>query len=96
MSSATHHIPGGRPVNVTHVGSRARPTPDQDAQPLSSTPYRCPVCGAVHPDGATCEDVFNALLALAFSDPVAGAAHHLTVMCYMLQHDGCRQAATRR
>lgn len=53
-----------------------------------STSYTCPECGAVHPDGATCEDVFNALLALEFSDPGgAGIVHHLTVPCYMLQHD---------
>lgn len=48
----------------------------------------CPLCGAVYPDGQTCEDVFNTLLALEFTDPAAGAVHHLTVIGYMLQHDG--------
>jgi hypothetical protein len=42
----------------------------------------CPECGA--PD---CRDKFDELLALEFEDPtVFGAVHHITVICYNLQH----------
>ncbi len=49
-------------------------------------PDACPYCGAVVPDGRTCEDIFNQFLALEFSDPAYGAVHFLTVACYMIQH----------
>lgn len=41
----------------------------------------CPECGAQH-----CRARFDECLALEFSDPAYGAAHHLTVAAYMLQH----------
>lgn len=48
----------------------------------------CPECGAVWRDGRTCKDVFDECLNLEFSDRVAGSVHHLTVICYMIQHNG--------
>ena len=42
----------------------------------------CPECGA--PD---CRDKFGEMLALEFEDPtVFGAVHHITVICYNIQH----------
>lgn len=46
----------------------------------------CPHCGAVLVNGNSCEDVFNSLLALEFSDSEYGKVHLLTVACYMIQH----------
>jgi hypothetical protein len=51
------------------------------------TESRCPECGADWNDGKTCRDHFDQMLAWEFEDPVgAGAKHHLTVLCYHLQH----------
>lgn len=42
----------------------------------------CPECGAL-----SCRDKFESMLALEFEDPaVFGAVHHVTVICYNLQH----------
>ena len=50
-------------------------------------PFICPLCGAAWSDDRdTCETVFNAFLALEFSDPDYGRVHMLTVACYMIQH----------
>ncbi len=46
----------------------------------------CPSCGAHWHDNVTCEDHFRQMLAWDFSDAQAGAVHHLTVLCYHLQH----------
>lgn len=47
----------------------------------------CPECGAAWADGRTCRDAFDQMLAWEFEDPGgAGAVHHLTVLCYHLQH----------
>lgn len=44
----------------------------------------CPECGA--PD---CRERFGDIIALEFEDPeVFGAVHHITVICYNLQHPG--------
>ena len=48
---------------------------------------KCPDCGAAWHDGITCLDHFHQMLAWEFEDPGgAGAVHHLTVLCYNLQH----------
>ena len=42
----------------------------------------CPECGATG-----CRERFGEMLALEFEDPaVFGAVHHITVICYNLQH----------
>jgi hypothetical protein len=47
----------------------------------------CDQCGAVHDDGADCEQCFHALLAYENERPAAfGAVHLLTVATYYLQH----------
>jgi uncharacterized Fe-S cluster protein YjdI len=49
---------------------------------------KCPLCGAEFPSGEECRDHFDLCLALEYENPVAwGAVHHLTVLCYMLQHN---------
>lgn len=52
---------------------------------------KCPECGA----DRMCKAVFDECLALEFSDPVAGSVHHLTVTCYMIQHNGYSDAALK-
>lgn len=48
---------------------------------------RCSECGAVWHGGITCLDHFHQMLAWEFESPGdAGAVHHLTVLCYNLQH----------
>jgi len=51
-------------------------------------PDTCALCGAVLPEGKTCEDIFGECLALEFTDPGYGRVHFLTVACYMIQHEG--------
>lgn len=47
----------------------------------------CPECGAAWTDERRCRDCFDQMLAWEFEDPGgAGAVHHLTVLCYHLQH----------
>lgn len=47
----------------------------------------CPECGAEWRDGLTCDDHFNQMLAWDFEDPEgAGSVHHLTVLCFHIQH----------
>lgn len=50
-------------------------------------PSECCQCGAPAREGLTCRQQYEALLALEYQDPKgAGALHHLTVLCYILQH----------
>lgn len=44
-------------------------------------------CGAAFTDGSSCDDRFNELLALEFTDPAYFAVHHLMVTAFMLQHN---------
>jgi hypothetical protein len=49
---------------------------------------KCPHCGAEYPSNEQCRDRFDLCLALEFENPtVFGSVHHLTVLCYMLQHN---------
>ncbi len=49
---------------------------------------RCPECGAQYAEDDDCDSRFNQCLALEYENPSAyGAVHHLTVACYMLQHN---------
>jgi hypothetical protein len=51
-----------------------------------TTPEKCPECGAAWTDGQTCEDQFHQMLFWEAEYPEYGEAHHLTVLCYHLQH----------
>lgn len=52
------------------------------------TPFTCPPCGAVFPSGETCQDYFNAGQIKEVENPDSYyAVHHLSVPCYMLQHN---------
>ncbi len=47
----------------------------------------CLQCGANYSSGETCEERFNALLVKEMENAAYGAVHHLSVPCYMLQHN---------
>ncbi len=49
-------------------------------------PSRCPECGAVWKSEATCEAHFHQMLFWEAEHPAYGEVHHLTVLCYHLQH----------
>lgn len=46
----------------------------------------CPECGATWQSGQTCQDYFYQMLAWEHENPANWAVHHLTVLCYHLQH----------
>jgi len=46
----------------------------------------CRECGALQPEGKTCLDDFHTLLGWETEYPGYGLVHHLTVLCYHLQH----------
>jgi hypothetical protein len=50
------------------------------------TPATCPECGAAWKDGETCETYFHQMLFWEVEYPAYGEVHHLTVLCYYLQH----------
>ncbi len=50
-------------------------------------PYRCPQCGAFFVDGETCQDYFDTCQLKEIEQPAYYAVHHLSVPCYMLQHN---------
>ncbi len=48
----------------------------------------CPLCHASLPPNQPCQDLFHQCLALEFENPSTfDAVHHLTVLCYSLQHN---------
>jgi hypothetical protein len=47
---------------------------------------RCPECKALWQDGKTCQDQFHQMLFWENEFPEYGVVHHLTVLCYHLQH----------
>lgn len=53
----------------------------------------CAECGAKLSAGESCQALFEAFLALEFSDPAFGAVHFLTVACFMIQHGRYSDAA---
>lgn len=46
----------------------------------------CPECGALWRHGVTCADHFHQMLFWENEDSANWAVHHLTVLCYHLQH----------
>lgn len=58
-----------------------------DTQPAPQDKVKsCPDCGVALKGFASCQEIFDSLLALEFSSPAYGAVHMLTVACYMIQH----------
>jgi len=47
---------------------------------------RCAECGAILPEGHTCQTIFNECLILEYANPEYGQVHFLTVSCFMIQH----------
>jgi hypothetical protein len=47
----------------------------------------CPHCGATFPSGETCRERFDTAQMMELGDPAYYAVHHLSVVCYMLQHN---------
>jgi hypothetical protein len=58
----------------------------------------CPDCGAIPPQGQTCQDCFHQMLYWEDESHANAAVHHLTVLCYYIQHpalyspEGLREA----
>jgi hypothetical protein len=49
---------------------------------------KCPQCKAEYADGEDCNNRFNMCLTIEYENPATfGAVHHLTVICYKLQHN---------
>ncbi len=46
----------------------------------------CPQCGTIWQDGETCETDFHQMLFWEHEDSSRWEVHHLTVLCYHLQH----------
>jgi len=47
---------------------------------------RCVDCGAVLPEGSTCQTILEEILSLEYTNPVYGQVHFFTVACFMIQH----------
>lgn len=51
-------------------------------------PFTCVECGEIYVSDETCQQRFEACLALEYENPIAyGTVHLLSVACYMLQHN---------
>lgn len=50
-------------------------------------PFTCSQCGAVFISDETCQDRFNVSQIKEIEQPAYYAVHHLSVPCYMLQHN---------
>lgn len=46
---------------------------------------RCAECGAVLPQGSTCQTIFEEFLNLEYTNPAYWRVHFLTVACFMIQ-----------
>lgn len=53
----------------------------------SPAPLPCPQCGALFPSGETCQDRFEFSQLKEIEQPAYYAVHHLSVPCFMLQHN---------
>lgn len=53
---------------------------------LLNPSQRCPECGAPWPNAVTCQEYFYQMLFWESENPAYGEVHHLTVLCYHLQH----------
>ncbi len=49
--------------------------------------FTCPQCGAVLATDESCQDRFNIIQMKEQEQPTYYAVHHLSVPCYMLQHN---------
>lgn len=49
-------------------------------------PEHCAECGAVLPEGMTCQAIFDEVLSLEYANSAYGQVHFLTVACFMIQH----------
>lgn len=65
-----------------------RPIHKYRVTPTAEMSQKCSQCGAEYPSGGACRDRFDLCLVKEFESPTTfGAVHHLTVTCYMLQHN---------
>lgn len=58
-------------------------------------PGKCPECGARLSTADSCQEIFEAFLALEYADPRYGRVHMLTVACFMIQHGRYSDEALR-
>jgi hypothetical protein len=49
-------------------------------------PEQCAECGAIFPEGSTCQTIFDELQLLELNDPAYHRVHFLSVACFMIQH----------
>jgi hypothetical protein len=59
---------------------------DSSPKGTNKMPELCPECGAEWQTGQTCQDDFHHMLFWEAENPALGEVHHLTVLCYHLQH----------
>lgn len=58
---------------------------------------KCPECGALLTENKRCREYFDRMLAWDFEDFAgAGKNHHLTVLCYHIQHPALYSTETHR
>ncbi|MGZ3673268.1 MAG: DUF5946 family protein [Ktedonobacterales bacterium] len=95
-SSSPSEDAGSRSSRKTHPndGTKYLRSTRRHLPPLSSlnkevspVSYCCPQCGAKYSTDETCEDRFNLGQAREMTDPASFAVHHLSVPCFMLQHN---------
>ena len=49
-------------------------------------PEHCAECGAVLPEGETCQALFDECMCFEYTNEAYGQVHFLTVACFMIQH----------
>jgi hypothetical protein len=54
---------------------------------MVAMPFTCSQCGARFESNETCQDRFNSIELKEMGQPSYYAVHHLSVPCYMLQHN---------
>jgi len=54
---------------------------------MGAMPHSCPQCRAIYTKDETCQDRFNLSQLKEVDQPAYYAVHHLSVPCYMLQHN---------
>jgi lincosamide nucleotidyltransferase A/C/D/E len=83
----------GGPKSRAGGGEPGTPIPGADHLPgdvatrIEGMSQRCPECKAAFASGEKCRDRFDALQLKELEQPGYYAVHHLSVPCYMLQHN---------
>ncbi len=98
QTPAREFFTGHLPPNVQSLIQRLKTLSATEPLGNKDAALRCPECGADGNDGQTCEERFHQMLFWEAEFPAYGEVHHLTVLCYHLQHphlyspDGLKEA----